>query len=319
MPLATIAQNTQIHLIVREGVNVFKYYLHKLEKQVVPSCIKHLTADNYTALGQQLGTKPMFSKYYLVYANVKENDTRYLEYLHKLALCKWIKLIITVRSRTIYDIVRCHPYFSSFEVLDCYNVTTKVMERYIANELINYGCNPAYVTQTAVTRIRRRAKYKAYVLDSVLPLLANTNLSKKVVDSYISPYTGVSLQNIGSQFFNPDKSAVIASYLYRYRKYISNIYKQVSSYLEKWFKLYDEYIAGALCEETVIAWVENSGSKFEITQEYQARKWLNSFSSYSYDFMLSAYIMLIENASANNNQQLSTLYKIYRMVNCNGN
>lgn len=317
MPL-THSQDKVIptHLVLREGVNVFRNYIESIERSVTPNCVKHITSDNYLQFAQQLSTKPMFSRYYLVYANVKESDTKYFDYLHSLSVCGWVRLIITVRSKSMFDLIRCHHFFRDYKILDCYNVTIRVMDAYIRDELLRCGCNPKFVTASAVTRIRRRAKYKAYVLDSVLPLLARTNLSKRVVESYISPYTGVSLQNIGTQFFNPSKQEVIASYLFRYRRYITNIYRQVQNYVSDWFELYDEYIDGRLCEETVADWVDTEGSKFGIAQEYQARRWLRSFSSLSYDFMSIVFVILEENTNASNNQQLLALYKIFRMVSC---
>lgn len=317
MPLVQAQRRgTLTHFILREGVDVFRPFLNKLERGITPSCILRLNVDNQTGLAQQLVTKPMFSRYYLVYAEVREFDQKFFEYLRELSLCGWVRLVITVRGSSVFDVVRGYPFFKEFRVLDCYNVTIKVMDAYIRTSLIEQGCPPSLVTATAVTRIRRRAKYKAYVLDSVLPLLAKTNLSKRVVESYISPYTGVTLQNIGEKFFDPSKQEVIASYLMRYRRHISNIYKQVQKYISVWFELYEEYISGRLCDETVVQWVETTGSKFGITQDYQAQRWLRSFSSYSYEFMCTVFVMLEENDAASNNLQLLTLYRIFKMVGC---
>lgn len=317
MPLAQVQkQSTLTHFILREGVDVFRPLLNKLERGVTQSCIVRLNMDNQASLSQQLSTKPMFSRYYLVYAEVRECDPKFLEYLRELSLCRWVRLVITVRGSSVFDVIKGHPFFKDFRVLDCYNVTIRVMDAYIRNSLLQNGCPPALVTATAVTRIRRRAKYKAYVLDSVLPLLAKTNLSKRVVESHISPYTGVTLQNIGEKFFDQSKQQVVASYLLRYRRNISNIYKQVQKYISTWFELYDEYITGQFCDETVMQWIDSSGHRFGITQDYQAQKWLKSFSRYSYEFMCMVLVLLEENSTASNNIQLLTLYRIFKMVGC---
>lgn len=315
MPLLRTQGRTGVqHYILREGVNVFGSVLQRLESKVTPTCIKRVDGSNYTELSKQLKVKPMFSRYYLVYANVSESDQSYFDFLNTLALSGWVQLILTVRSKAILDEVQCHRYFDDFKVLDCYNVTIDVMDKYIYDTLIQNGCDPRYVTQAAVTRIRRRAKYKAYVLDSVLPLLAQTNLSKKTVESYISPYTGVTLQNIGVQFFNPKKQDIVASYMLRYHKHITDIYKRVSAYVDSWLKLYEEYISGRLSDETVISWIDNYGKRYDIAYEYQAQKWLKSFSSVSYEFMITVFVMLQEYKNASNNLQLTALYKIFRMV-----
>ena len=302
-------------IVLRTGVDVFRPVLDKLEQGVSSSCVKHISSSTAVETIKKLHTRPMFSSKYIVYASLAEDDPRYIATLLELAQLRWIQLIITVSNRIVFDTLRYDSKFTAFKFLDCYNVSTGLLEQYISYTLLKNGCNPKYITKTSITRIRRRARFRTYVLDSVLPILAKTNLSQKVVESYIAPYTGVTLSNIGKRFFEPAKKVYIARFLNRYRNYISHIFKNVKAYVESWLDLYDEYASGRLSEETALEWLKTSGEKYKIHYSYEITAWLKSFSTYSFDFMTFVFIELQEASHENNNCQLLTLYKIFRMVN----
>lgn len=302
-------------LVIRTGVDVFRPTLDKLESEVSANCIKHISRLTSIDTIKALHTRPMFSKRQIVYAALADDDTKYIALLLELSQLSWIQLIITVSNRVMYDTLVYDIRFKSFRFLDCYKVTNAILENYIIYSLTKYGCNPKYITKTSVTRIRRRAKFRTYVLDSVLPLLANTNLSQKVVNTYIAPYTGVTLTNIGKRFFEPAKKIYVAKFLSRYRNYISVIFRNVRAYVDDWLNLYNEYASGRLSEETALTWLETYGNKYKIHYSYEITAWLNSFNTYSFDFMIFVFTELQEASHENNNLQLLTLYKIFRMVN----
>lgn len=303
------------NIILRTGIDVFRPILDKFEKGVSKNCIKHITANTSPETLKTLYTRPMFSRKIIVYAALTEDDTKYILALLELAKLDWVQLIISVSNRVLYDSLVYDSRFKSFKFLDCYRVKNEVLEQYIRYSLLKYGCNPAYITKTSVVRIRRRARFRTYVLDSVLPILAKTNLSQRIVESYIAPYTGVTLSNIGKRFFEREKKVYVAQFLNRYRNYISHIFKSVKAYVENWLILYDEYASGRLSDETALMWLETSGEKFKVHYSYEVASWLQSFSTYSFDFMIFVFTELQEAAHENNNCQLLALYKIFRMVN----
>lgn len=306
------------NIILRTGVDVFRPLLDRLEKDVSSNSIKHISANTSADVLKTIYTRPMFSKKLIVYASLAEEDPKYLGTLLEIAGLAWVQLVVSVSNRVLYDSLVYDSRFRAFKFLDCYRVKNDVLEQYIRYSLLKNGCNPRYITKTSVTRIRRRARFRTYVLDSVLPILAKTNLSQKVVESYIAPYTGVTLTNIGKRFFEPEKSLYVAKFLNRYRGYISNIFKSVKSYVESWLTLYDEYASGRLSDETALDWLDTSGEKFKIHYSYEITAWLKSFSMYSYDFMLFVFMELQEASHENNNCQLLSLYKVFRMVNSVG-
>lgn len=303
------------NIVLRTGVDVFRPVLDRLEKDVSRNCIKHISANTQPETLKTLYTRPMFSRRIIVYASLAEDDSKYISTLLELTNLAWIQLIISVSNRILYDTLVYDSRFKQFKFLDCYRVNNEVLEQYIRYSLLKNGCDPKFITKTSVTRIRRRARFRTYVLDSVLPILAKTNLSQKVVESYIAPYTGVTLSNIGKRFFEPEKHMYVAKFLNRYRNYISNIFKSVRAYVEQWLFLFDEYASGRLSEETALDWLETSGEKFKIHYTYEVTAWLQSFERYSYDFMIFVFTELQEASHENNNCQLLTLYKIFRMVN----
>lgn len=304
--------------VLRTDINVFHKYLDSLESKMTKDCIIHIDPHNYKDYLKSFKVKPMFSRCYLVYAAVEDLDTRYLEYLAGLSLNKWVQLILTIRNREVFDALRYHKVFASFRFLDCYNLTKEAWHAYIRYELKVNGCPPEKITKAAVTRIRNRAKYKEYVLDSVLPILARTDMSLKTINSYIQPYTGVTLQNIGAKIFDPTKRKPVAELIYRYRNYIDPIYKSIREYISTWLTIYDDFVQGNLSEECLMTWVANSGHKYSIIYDYQARAWLDSFSRYSYEFMLLAFITMQGALHESKSAQLLCVYKIYRMVNSHG-
>ena len=311
MPTPLKFENT----VLRTGINVFHKYLDMLESQITRDCIINLNSRNYREYTKTFEVKPMFSRCYLVYAEVEDLEAKYLDYLIGLSASRWVQLILKVRNREIFDSLKYHKVFSSFRFLDCYNLPKKIWHSYIRYELRINGCPEEKITEAAVTRIRNRARYKEYVLDSVLPILAQTDMSLKTINSYIQPYNGVTLQNIGFKIFDPNKSKPVADLIYRYRNYIDPVYKNIRDYLAEWFKLYDEFISGNLSEDNLLAWVATTGQKYNITYDYQARQWLDSFTRYSYEFMLVAFLTVQEMAHESRNLQLLAVYKIYRMVN----
>lgn len=302
-------------IILRTGVDVFRPVLDKLESSVSQNSIKHISAMTSVSTIKALYVRPMFSKKYIIYASLAEEDPKYLSTLLEISQLSWIQLIITVSDRAVFDSLTYNTKFKQFIFLDCYKVSNAVLEEYIRYTLLKNGCNPKFITKTSITRIRRRARFRTYILDSVLPILAGTNLSQKVVESHIAPYTGVTLSNIGRRFFEPSKQVHVARFLSRYRNYISTVFKNVKSYVESWLILYDEYASGRLSEETALNWLEVSGEKFKVHYSYEITAWLESFATYSYDFMLIIFTELQEASHENNNIQLLTLYKLFRMVN----
>lgn len=302
-------------IVLRTGVDVFRPVLDRLESAVSQNSVKHISSMTSVNTIKALHVRPMFSKKYIIYASLSEEDPKYTNTLLELSQLSWIQLIVTVSNRAVFDSLSYDAKFKQFVFLDCYKVSNAILEEYIRYSLLKNGCNPKYITKTSITRIRRRARFRTYVLDSVLPILAKTNLSQKIVESHIAPYTGVTLSNIGRRFFEPAKKIHVARFLNRYRNYISIIFKSVKSYVESWLSLYDEYVSGRLSEETALDWLETSGEKFKIYYSYEITAWLESFSTYSYDFMLIVFVELQEASHENNNIQLLTLYKLFRMVN----
>lgn len=307
-----------LNLIIRTGVDVFRPYLDKLEEDVPQGYIKHITSTTTMDVYNSLHVRPMFSKHVIVYASIVDDDVKYIMNILDLSKLDWIQLILTVSNHIIFDNLKYDSRFKFFKFLDCYKVNKDLLEKYIQYSLIKNGCNPKYITKTSITRIRRRARYRTYVLDSILPILAKTNLSQRVVFSYIAPYTGVTLSNIGKRFFEPDKKIYIAQFLNRYRNYVSTIFKNVRSYVDDWLNLYNEYASGRLSEETALEWLNTYGSKFKIHYSYEITAWLDSFNRYSFDFMIFVFTELQAASHDNNNLQLLTLYKIFRMVNSIG-
>lgn len=303
-----------LNLVIRTGVDVFRPYLDKLEEDVPDGYIKHVTVSTSADVYNSLHIRPMFSNHIIVYASLADDDTKYIAHILELAKLDWIQLIITVSNHLIFDNLMYDSHFKSFKFLDCYKVNKDLLEKYIRYSLLKNGCNPRYITKTSITRIRRRARYRTYVLDSVLPILAKTNLSQRVVYSYIAPYTGVTLSNIGKRFFEPEKKVYVAQFLSRYRNYVSVIFKNVRAYVDDWLLLYDEYASGRLSEETALNWISDYGSKFKIHYSYEVTAWLDSFNLYSYDFMIFVFTELQEATHENNNLQLLALYKVFRMV-----
>lgn len=304
--------------VLRTGINIFHKYLDALESQVTKDCIIHMDSHNYRDFTSICSVKPMFCHCYLVYATVEDLDQKYLEHLAGLSVIKWIQLILKVRSRELFDALMYHKVFSKFRFLNCYELPKAVWHAYIRYELKVNGCPQEKITKAAVTRIRNRARYKEYVLDSVLPILARTDMSLKTINSYIQPYTGVTLQNIGAKLFDPVKARPVAELLYKYRNYIDPVFKNVKEYVSSWFKLYDEFASGALSDETLLSWLAERGNKYNLTYDYQVRAWLDSFSRYSYEFMAIAFTLLQTAQHDNKSSQLLCIYKLYRMVNLNG-
>lgn len=302
-------------IVLRTGIDIYKRYLKKLESKCADGDVYHITQNTFSEHYKSFSRRPMFSRYYLVYADISELEKKYSDYLEMLSKCSWVQLILCTKTKEAFDLLKVHKIFSSFRFLDCYGLPKAVIESYIRTELKANGCPSEKITKAAVTRIRRRARYKEHVLDSVLPILAKTDMALKTINSYIAPYNGVTIGNIGSRIFIPEKAAPVGALLYRYRWYIKDVYKAVHSYILSWFELYEEYACGALSEDTLLSWLEQSGKKYKLTYDYQVKAWLKSFSTYSYEFMCVAYTILMQAAHSNNSEQFLAVYKIYRMVN----
>lgn len=308
-------------IVLRTGVNLYGRFLDSLEQKATKNCIKNITESTFRDYIVAFASKPMFSKYYLVYAELNSLDgveKAYFDFLEMLITIPWVKLIIKVSSYETFDKLKYIKVFKSFMFLDCYNQPKEILEKYIRRELIRYGADQSLITDDCVSCIRRRVRHKEYVLDGVLPQLACTGLTKREIFALITPYKGVTLNNFGSRFFEPERKRPIAEFLQKYYKYPDSLYKAVMAYIEKWFKLYEDYISGELSHDNIINWIDTKGKQFDINYEYQASTWLQSFSRYSYDWMVFVFIELQAVSRANSSQKILALYKIYRMVNCCG-
>lgn len=321
MPVISQSTKSSGNIVLRKGINVYGRYLASFEAKVTPSSIKHITANTYSNYLTAFNNRPMLSRFYIIYAELGKmikTDHRYIDYLKALAVMPWVKLIILVDSRETFDELKYIKPFSSFIFLNCYGLSDAVLEAYICKELIAHGAEKRIVTEEVAKRIRRRARYKEYVLDSVLPQLACTRLTIRDINRVITPYTGVSLSNFGRCFFDPKKAKPISDLMMKYRRYPDNIFAAVQEYVSDWMKIYDCFHNGTLSENNAINWVETTGKSYGVTYEYQAMQWLDSFSRFSYDFMLLVLLQLQEAAGKNANTKMLALYKIYRMVNSFG-
>lgn len=306
------------HIVLRKGINIYGRYLAVLEARINKSNIKTLAQDNYLGLMSVLSTKPMLSRYYLVYASVGKLDKvdhKYLDFLKVLSTYKWIYLVITTEIRETFDGLRFIKAFNSFTFLNCYGLSNDILHAYIRSELLANGASKNSVTEDVIKRIRTRIRYKEYTLDSVLPQLACTELKIADINRIISPYTGVTVSNFGRMLFEPKKKKPVADILCKYRKYPDTIFKNVQEYVNTWLKLYNDFHSGELCEDNAFQWLEEHGKQYNLLYEYQIRQWLESFSRYSYDFMILVLLQL-ESATNTVTKELA-LYKIYRMVNSN--
>lgn len=302
-------------IVIRSGVNVFGRYVRAIESKAVRNCILTPQDGVTPALISTCKTKPMFSKYYVVHLEISKLDLvdkRYIEMIKQLISFKWVILIFKISSREAFDRLRYIAPFDTFTFLDCYAVTAKVMHAYIRAELIRCGADKRYVTKTLVEHIRKRAKYKEYVLDSVIPRLAYSDLSKATVNSMIAPYRGVTVSNFGSKLFDPDKAAPVLEMLQRYSKYPDSLHKSTCDYIQTWLALYDEYVTGEFSEDSVANWLTTNGKKYGVLYGYQAKQWLRAMSTYSYEFMMLASITLRATSSS---AKTFALYKLFRMVN----
>ena len=318
MPVVSQQTKKSKNIVLRKGINIYGRYLASFEAKLTASSIKHISADTYINYLTCFNSRPMLSRYYMIYAEVgklTKIDKRYIDYLKALAVLQWVKLIIVTDVRETFDELKYIKPFSDFIYLNCYGLSAEVLEAYIHKELLDHGAAKELVTSDVVTRIRRRARYKEYVLNSVLPHLACTKLTVKDINKSITPYTGVTLSNFGRCFFNPEKAKPVSDLLIKYRKYPDTIYHEVQNYVSTWLKLYDQYHSGELSEDNLLEWIESSGKSFGISYDYQAKAWLQSFSRYSYDFMILVILQLQEAAGKNNSVKMLALYKIYRMVN----
>lgn len=306
------------HIVLRKGINIYGRYLAVLEARINKSCIKTLAQDNYLGLMSVLSTKPMLSRYYLVYAalgKLEKVDHRYLDFLKVLSTYKWVYLIITTDVRETFDGLRYIKAFSDFTFLNCYGLSNDILYAYIRSELISNGARKELVTENVIKRIRSRIRYKEYTLDSVLPQLACTELKIADINRIIAPYTGVTLSNFGRSLFDPKKKKPVADLLCKYRKYPDSLFRSVQEYVSTWLKLYDSFYTGELCEDNAIQWLEEHGKQYSLVYEYQVHQWLESFSMYSYEFMI---LVLLQLESATTViTKIFALYKIYRMVNSN--
>lgn len=319
-PSQNSIQKKSSNIVLRQGINVYGRYLKSIEAKITPNCIHTLTADTYLKYTARLNSKPMFSRFYLIYADVElldKVDKRYLAFLLNCAVIPWIRLVVRTRIKETFDQLHFLKGFSEFQFLDCYNLSKDTLNAYIKAELLSNGADKSKVTEEIVNRIRKRVRYKEYVLDSILPQLACTELTPKDVNRLITPYSGVTLSNFGRRFFEPQKAKPVAELMCNYRKYPDLLYKSVLDYIDSWCKFYNIYITGEFCEDNIISWLETSGSKYGITYEYQARQWLDALSRYSYEFMIFAYIQLQPVGSKGASEKMNALYKVYRMV-CNG-
>lgn len=308
-------------IVLRTGVNLYGRFLDSLEQKATKNCIKHITESTFREYVAAFTSKPMFSKYYLVYADLNildDAEKAYLDFLGTLTTIPWVKLVVKVSSYETFDKLKYVKTFKSFMFLDCYNQPKEILAAYIKRELIRYGADRSLVTEDCINCIRRRVRHKEYVLDGVLPQLACTGLTRREIFALITPYKGVTLNNFGVRFFEPERRRPVAEFLQKYHKYPDAIYKSVMAYVEKWFMLYEDYISGEFTQDNIIDWIEDRGKQFDISYAYQATVWLKSFSRYSYDWMIFVFVELQTVSKANSNQKMLALYKIYRMVNCCG-
>lgn len=311
-------QKNSHNIVLRLGINIYGRYLKSIESKITPNCIQHVTSDTYLRYVSKFNNRPMFSRFYMVYADMDsldKVDKKYIDFLLNCSITPWVVLVVQTRIKETFDQLHFIKGFSDFQFLDCYNLSKDTLNAYIRAELLSYGASADKITEDSVNRIRKRVRYKEYVLDTVLPQLACTELSVKDINRLISPYSGVTLNNFGRCFFDPKKSKPVSEIMCNYRKYPDTIYKSVMEYINSWCKFYDIYVTGEFCEDSILQWIDSSGSKYGIAYEYQARKWLTALGQYSYDFMMFAYIQLQPFSNSSASEKMNVLYKVYRMVN----
>lgn len=305
------------HIVLRTGIDIFSGILKSVETNLNPSCIVNVDQSNYTSLAV-CKTKPMFSRYYMLYVtlhDIENVDNLYLNWITNASSINWIILVIKTDNRATFEQLHFKKPFDSFTYLDCYNVQTVILDKYIKGRLLSYGAPAQLVTNKAVVCIRRRVKYREYILDSMLPRLAATDLSRKAIYSLIAPYTGVTVSNFGMKLFDTSKAKPVAELMFRYCRYPDTLFRNTYDFIQKWFSLYSVFISGELSDSNVMDWIFTSGSAYQITKEYQVRQWLQLLSSYSYEFMCIAFAELQSAYEKKRTDKIFALYHIYKMVN----
>lgn len=306
------------HIVLRTGIDIFRGVLNSLESKLTSNCIMHLNITNYSTALAVIKTKPMFSRYYMLYVTLDSLDTidnMYLNWIIEISSIKWVILIIKTGNRTTFEQLHFKKPFDTFTYLDCFSVRSDILNRYIANRLLAYGAPKYLVTNKAITCIRRRVRYREYILDSMLPRLAATNLSRNAIYSLIAPYKGVTLSNFGMKLFDKTKSKPVGELMFRYCKYPDLLFKSTYEFVNKWFSLYELFVKGELSENNMLGWVNQSGFSYQITKEYQVKQWLSLLSTYSFEFMCIVFSELQDAFDKKNSDKIFALYRIFKMVN----
>lgn len=299
-------------VVIRTGINCYRYLVESLRAKAGKSAQISASLDNYRHFTDKLSHKPMFSKYYLVEVNYKD-DSNYLDWIHKVLLMSpWVQTVIYVDSRDDFDNIK--EELRSYDLLfyDSYSVSDEYLAKYIRKYLYIASDRRIKIDMDTAKYIRKRIKYQDYLLDSKLDLLIHTDLSRKTIQRIIPKYRGVKVSTFPLHFFKQDKPREIGSFLSRYQGSISYLYKPMMDFISLWLELYQEYLSGQLSPMNYLAWLSVSGAKYDIKYRYQLENWMFLLERYSYELVLTYRDLLYRHRNDSDFIKTLTLFKLMK-------
>lgn len=302
------------HILIRTGIDVFKYTFQDLEAKFPPSSIISVTSQNYMEKLKKLSMRPMFSKKYLVYVTLIDNSRETITAVTTLSNLKWVKLIVQTNNSDVFLELMGSLDSARWLIVNSYETSDELKEEYLRRELLALNCEPKYITDYKLKLIRRRLRYQEHKASLYLPTLASSPMTIKLIESTIPLYSGVTVSNIGRVFFEKSKHARVANLVYRYRYYIKNIYRNISDYIDTWLALYEQYITGNLNESTIDNWIVKNGKQYKIKYNYQVQQFLDSFLKISADMMILIKMQLAEHSTDSSYNKTILLIRLMNLI-----
>lgn len=300
------------HLLVRTGIQTYRYVIRKMESKLTPSSVINLNTYNYLDLKEKLSHRPMFTKYYLVKITYEE-DAKYLDWVcNELLTLDWIQGVVFTNTMETFEQLQKKLQKLEPVIFDCYNVDKNFMLRYITRQLFELSDGRIRLTKSKADLIRRRIRYQEVQLDSKLQILANTNCTIKIIERTIPRYRGVKLATLPYHFFSGSKQGEVAGFIGRYMHSSEYVYDPIHEFANTWLELYEHYLSGELAPTNYLDWMLANGEKYKIKFPYQMERWMGLLRSHGYERVLTIKLELDAHAKDNDFGRIFTLYKLLK-------
>lgn len=299
------------HLIIRTGINTYKYVVKRLESQVTSDAILNVWITNYESHAETIEHRPMFSTHYLLRVYYKD-DKKFFNFIKGVMVYPWVQCIVYIDSAEIFESFTMELKGIPHVAFDSYTVSKDFLIKYVQQSMLDLSGGEIKLSKEKADLICTRIRFKEYELDRKLELLSHTDLSIATIKKHLIPYTGVSNKTFPYHFLMKQKQRELGTILIRNLYDIKYLYSGLLEYIDTWFELYDEYYEGHLNKNTIVEWVRVSGATYKIKQEYQAKRWLDLLEIYSYERMMYLRVLLQSKSNYSSYNKTMLLIRILR-------